>query len=122
MNKIQAVSLALLAISSSAYAGTTSGGSATAATSVAVSTTDCTGLKEAVTVQLSAGNFGAVNCPSATASGVGVANMKGKGKSFAASSNGGALTEGTFTITSGTDGGAGAAASTAASTAAGASS
>ena len=93
MNKIQAVSFALLAISSTAYAtGTTSGGAATSST-VAVSTTVCDGLKEAVSIQLSANNYGEVNCPSATAAGVGVANLKGAGRSYGASSNGGALSE-----------------------------
>jgi|JI102314DRNA_FD_contig_51_2279633_length_546_multi_2_in_0_out_0_2 hypothetical protein len=117
MNKIQAVSIALLAISAATTANAaTTGGNATQATSFSLTTTDCTGLKEAVTIQLSAANFGNVNCPSATTAGVGVANMKGKGKSYSASSSGGAITEGSFTDM--TQSGAEAAAATAATAAA----
>ncbi len=94
MKKIQTVSFALLAFFAvSAANAATSGGSATAADSFSLTTGDCTGLKEDVTIQLSAANFGAVTCPDATTAGVGVANMKGKGYSYGASSNGGAITQ-----------------------------
>lgn len=121
MNKIEAVTVALLAISAATAANAaTTGGSATASSSFSLTTTDCEGLKEAVTIQLSAANFGAVSCPSASTAGVGVANMKGKGKRYGASSNGGAITENTDTsIVDATT--AAAAAATAAGAAAGSS-
>lgn len=99
MNKIQAVSVALLALSAAslAHAGSTTGGNLTAAATMNIDSTTCAGLKEAVKVQLSAANAGVVDCPSASAAGVGVANAKGKGRSYGASSSGGAITEGTFT-------------------------
>jgi hypothetical protein len=94
MKKIQTVSFALLAFFAvSAANAATTGGSPTAASSIALTTADCSGLKEDVTIQLSSANFGSVTCPDAATVGVGVANMKGKGNSYAASSNGGAVTE-----------------------------
>ena len=94
MNKIQAVSIALLAISAASVANAaTTGGSLTAASTIAVSTTDCPSLKEAVELKLSSANFGAVSCPNASTGAVAVANEKGKGISYSASSNGGALVE-----------------------------
>ena len=106
MNKIQAVSIALLAISAatSAQAAGVGGGTLGAASSIAVPSATCTGLKEDVTIQLSANNFGYIDCPSATASGAAVGNGKGKGKAYSASSSGGAIVETTIALpTSGAD-------------------
>lgn len=97
MNMKKAMILASLAMMSAGAMAATSGGSATAASSYQVAPSDCGALKEAVTLQTSAGVFSAVNCnTTSNVIGVAAASSKGAKKVFSTSSNGGSITEGTL--------------------------
>lgn len=92
MKKILIASLLSIAASSSFAAAVPFETSPTESRQTQIDTTECTLLQEAVTINTSAANLGAVDCNTTTANiGVAVANTSGKNKIFSASSAGGGV-------------------------------